>query len=69
MNATCWADPLSREERAELARKLASACKRFWDDRHAVELSSAGEAASCIKASVEMSDLHLDVTVRAEVVR
>jgi len=59
----CWADPLNREERAELARMLARWCSRFYN-------SPAGTASamhSQIVASAEMAGLHLDVTERAEV--
>ena len=55
MNAACWADPLSRKERRELAARLARAGRRFYSTQKA------------IGAAIEMSDLHLDVTERAEV--
>ena len=58
---TCWADPLSSRERAKLARKLASACKRFYSD----PAGSPAAVLSRIVASAEMADLHLDVTERA----
>ena len=67
---TCWADPLTRKERAELARKLANACKRFGNApmprRRQAGDPAAGRMARRM-ASAEMSDLHLDVTERAEV--
>ncbi|HZR50155.1 MAG TPA: hypothetical protein VFB06_11605 [Streptosporangiaceae bacterium] len=59
----CWADPLSGAERAELARKLARACSRFCN----IPAGTPGAMYSQIVASAEMSDLHLDVTERAEV--
>ena len=77
MSAECWADPLSRKERTELAKGLASACQRSWDAarwqrEHAdYPLNSAKENAvpsrALVEISLEMSDLHLDVTERAEV--
>lgn len=63
---TCWADPLSREERTELARKLARACKRFHGARYAF-IGEGDSPCSYREASAEMADLHLDVTERAEV--
>jgi uncharacterized lipoprotein YmbA len=60
---TCWADPLSRKERAELARKLASACQRFYN----TPAGTSSAMLSQIVASAEMSDLHLDVTERVAV--
>ena len=65
---TCWADPLSARERAELARKLSNACKRFYwapAPRRAQDPMTARMARRM--ASAEMGDLHLDVTERAEV--
>ena len=75
MNAACWADPLSHEGRRLLASALASACKRSWDaaapnlvTRHARDLAEAGNLGNAlVQISVEMSDLHMDVTERAEV--
>jgi hypothetical protein len=61
--ATCWADPLTRKERTALARMLASACHRFYN----TPAGTPGAVYSQIVASAEMSDLHLDVTERAEV--
>jgi hypothetical protein len=52
--SACWADPLSRKERRELREKLARAC--LWS-------FYAREGG----AWLEMADLHLDVTERAEV--
>lgn len=60
---TCWADPLTRRERAELARMLARACQRFYN----TPAGNSRAMYSQIIASAEMSDLHLDVTERAEV--
>jgi hypothetical protein len=72
---TCWADPLTRSERRELARKLANACHRFAsapeprrrrrERRRDYDPMAARMARRM--ASAEMSDLHLDVTERAEV--
>ena len=76
MTDTCWADPLSRKERAELSRKLARACKRFYDEvevlaaqwpAHQFTDREIDFAHGLTMASAEMSDLHLDVTERAEV--
>jgi hypothetical protein len=67
---TCWADPLTRKERAELARKLANACKRFYNApqrRRRRDGDPMAERMARRIASAEMSDLHLDVTERAEV--
>ena len=77
MNATCWADPLSREEREVLAAALASACKRSWDAATPpLANARAGRPADAlnlgnqlVQISAEMSDLHLDVTERAAVAR
>ena len=72
MPDTCWADPLSRAERRELARKLARACTRFYATRDATGLTGFLNADTAITisrtmASAEMSELHLDVTERAAV--
>lgn len=76
MNETRWADPLTRAERAALARKLANACKRFYDEVQVMSLQSPSycftdheiaTAHGLVAASAEMSGLHLDVTERAEV--
>lgn len=64
--AACWADPLTRKERAELARKLAHACNRLWGGQYAF-IGKADSRRSYVLASAEMSVLHLDVTERAEV--
>lgn len=63
MSAGCWADPLSRKERRVLAGKLARACQRFYN----IPVGNARAMHSQIIASAEMSDLHMDVTERAEV--
>jgi hypothetical protein len=60
---TCWADPLSRAERRKVAGILARACNRFYH----TPAGTPGAMLSQIIASAEMSDLHLDVTERAEV--
>jgi hypothetical protein len=75
MAAACWADPLSHEERRLLASALASACKRSWDaaapkliTRHARNLTEAGNLGNAlVQISIEMSNLHMDVTERTEV--
>jgi hypothetical protein len=65
---TCWADPLSRNERRELSRKLARACRlAYAASRVSHRQGDDGLALSLVKASADMSDLHLDVTERAEV--
>lgn len=69
---TCWADPLTRKERTELARKLARSCKRSYDaSRFVVARDPQPADVEVMRAltliSVEASDLHLDVTERAEV--
>jgi hypothetical protein len=66
----CWADPLSRNERAVLARKLANASRRFYHApcggrRREGDPMTARMARRM--ASAEMQDLHLDVTEMAEV--
>ena len=65
---TCWADPLSRDERRVLREKLARACKKFWDasGRPRRGPRAATEYRDLVISSAEMSDLHLDVTERAE---
>ena len=60
---TCWADPLTTAERRLMAVKLASACQRFYN----TPAGNSRAMYSQIIASAEMSDLHLDVTERAEV--
>jgi hypothetical protein len=69
---TCWADPLSRMERKELRLKLARSCKRSYDAaRFVVARDPQPADIEMMRAltiiSAEMSDLHLDVTERAEV--
>ena len=69
LTTTCWADPLTRKERRELASRLARACGAVWrarthwkgDDRETAMV------AQCILASTDMAELHLDVTERAKV--
>jgi hypothetical protein len=70
MNDTmaCWSDPLSRKERTLLARKLARACRLFYAASMGCgRRSELGLRDSLLLASKDMSDLHLDVTERAEV--
>lgn len=72
MNAveTCWADALTRQERAELARKLARACRIFAASARVAArwpLHRDASPESLNATSNEMADLHLDVTERAEV--
>ena len=76
MAGACWADPLSDSERRMIAAALASACKRSWDaatppalarNRRLADALSAGTAL--VQISLEMSDLHMDVTERAEAAR
>jgi hypothetical protein len=69
MSDTCWADPLSRAERAALARKLANASLRFYSAPARRRRDGDPMAARMGRhmASAEMSELHLDVTERAEV--
>lgn len=65
-----WADPLSLDERYKVARLLARACKRFWDAAapRLPDARNANAFAYALSAcSTEMSELHLDVTERAEV--
>jgi hypothetical protein len=62
----CWADPLSRKERIQLARKLARACKDSYSAR--LDCQDDGERMiDHMATSADMSDLHMDVTERAEV--
>lgn len=63
---TCWADPLTRKERADLAAKLAHASKRFWGGQYAF-IGNAVSRRSYALASIEMQELYTDVTERAEV--
>lgn len=72
MTGTCWADPLTRAERAALARKLANAAQRFGNApdpgrRKLLGVSPADARMARRMASAEMSDLHLDATERAAV--
>ena len=67
---TCWADPLTRSERRELARRLARGCKRAYSaGRFIVARDPQPADIEMMKAltaiSFEFSDLHLDVTERA----
>jgi hypothetical protein len=71
----CWADPLNRAERRALREMLARNSQMFWeasapglrriytrdlDEREALR-------SALLEASMEMADLHLDVTERAAV--
>ena len=72
---TCWADPLTRSERAELAKLLSRHCMKFFnagsprlirartDARRGAALALA---ESLNWASQEMAGLYQDVTERAE---
>jgi hypothetical protein len=67
VSAACWADPLSRKERVVLEGKFGRACRIFYaasmgcGRRGEIELQK-----SLLMTSKDMSDLHLDVTERAE---
>lgn len=65
--ATCWADPLTKPERGELAVKLARACRTFYVASRVAGRAPAhrDESMALTLASADMSDLHLDVTERA----
>lgn len=68
----CWADPLSRKERRELARKLARSCKRSYRaSRFVVARDPQPADIEAMRAltltSADASDLYTDVTERAEV--
>lgn len=73
---TCWADPLSRRERAELARMLSRHCAAFFKAGAPrlirVRAGAKGAAALWLGDALtatyrEMADLYRDVTERAEV--
>ena len=65
---TCWADPLSRKERVALAEKLARACGASWRVREewASDPDQEQKVRRYVSTSVDMADLHMDVTERAE---
>lgn len=72
----CWADPLTRAERAQLRKKLSraalSAATAAGDPRDLRRRKIKGSALPELAASLnqvwgEMADLHLDVTERAAV--
>lgn len=67
LNGGCWADPLSRTERKTLARKLASACGAAWRARTRGLEPGYPPMGEYVKTSMEMSELHMDVTERAQV--
>jgi hypothetical protein len=62
----CWADPLCREERRVLAEVLDRACSATWLLK---DVFAVGQPARyrVIGTSLEMANLYLDVTERAEV--
>lgn len=69
---TCWADLLTRPERAALARMLDSAARRFWGAAGPRRLDAIADEAyergsRLLAASDEMAGLLLDVTGRAQV--
>jgi hypothetical protein len=61
---TCWADPLSRAERRNLANRLARACGTFYRARTEYP-DDLEKMLGCVSASIDMSDLYTDVTERA----
>lgn len=68
----CWADPLTRAERSMLAAMLARACTRSYDARRTHygrrNITRRNDAMnSLMLVSLEMADLRIDVTERAEV--
>ncbi len=67
MTATCWATPLTHDERDALAVKLGAWCRQFHAAaRVAHRLGGRDEFMVLAEAaSADMSDLHLDVTERA----
>jgi hypothetical protein len=76
LDAPCWANPLSRAERRELAAMLAGWCQSFYDAggelaikrrarRDGVNPYALGHAL--MNCSAEMGELRIDVTERAEV--
>jgi len=68
MSLPCWADPLSRAERRELAAKLARACRITYSAARVAARTNEPELSLMLtKTSADASDLHLDVTERAEV--
>jgi hypothetical protein len=69
---TCWADPLSRKERCELAVRLSRSCKRSFTAARFVAARDPQAADiemmhALTLISAEVSDLYQDVTERAEV--
>jgi hypothetical protein len=73
----CWADVLTRAERAELARFLAAWCTAFYGsastpqirrrNRRMKQGAALEVSRSMTRASAEMADLRIDVTERARV--
>lgn len=68
MSAECWADPLNREQRNYLAKRLGRACSSFWA---AMQVPGTGRRSfnMLATATAEMADLRIDVTERAAVIR
>lgn len=74
LQAPCWADPLTRAERRQLADMLARWCRRFY---HAAEPQAVSRRAHgaeithlrcrLMNCSTEMGSLRIDVTEGAEV--
>jgi hypothetical protein len=68
VSAGCWADPLSRQERAVLSRKLARTCRLFYAaSRGCGRRGEIKMQKSLVQAATDMGDLHMDVTERAGV--
>lgn len=66
----CWADPLTREERAELARMLARWTLRFHGAARMIVRGQRVERAAAEArnlAGADCADLYTDVTERAAV--
>jgi hypothetical protein len=64
----CWADPLSRKERAVLAAKLTRAALLLFAAGSVVRRQHEDHLARSLNnAGADLQDLHLDVTERAEV--
>jgi hypothetical protein len=65
----CWADPLTRKERREVAGLLARASHHFWaaaEPRLPDAYGAHALAFALAACSAEMADLRIDVTERAE---
>lgn len=59
-----WADPLTKAERRELSRRLASYARSFGNAATRWRVGSDSRNAMYAIAN-EMGDLHMDVTERA----